>query len=205
MEMSGDDRCSRIRLSSTHADRVITFSDDGTTVLGDHTQVTVFQCEMDILAAARFEMNALKSAQSNERRALDGRELEVDLHYLVPGNFAGVCNRHLYAERLARVDGPRWNGEVAVAEGCVTETIAKRIERLAVEVAISTVRHPVILEVGQLADAGIESYWQATRGIVLSAQGFSHGRSALFAGIPCFEDGVGMPVDPVDREGAAIH
>jgi hypothetical protein len=42
-------------------------------------------------------------------------------------------------------------------------------------------------------------------GIVLAAQRLSDCRSAFFAGIPCFENGVGMLVDPVDGQGAAIH
>src|ERR1035438_4655924 len=30
-------------------------------------------------------------------------------------------------------------------------------------------------------------------------------RSALFIGVPCFKNGVGVPVDPVDSQGTAIH
>ena len=61
MEIPGDAWCSGIGLSSADADRVITLRDDRIAVLGDHTKVVVFQFEMDTLAAARFEMNALKS------------------------------------------------------------------------------------------------------------------------------------------------
>ena len=42
-------------------------------------------------------------------------------------------------------------------------------------------------------------------GIVLAAQRLSDCRSAFFSGVPGFENRVGVGIDPVDREGAAIH
>ena len=46
-------------------------------------EIARFQIEMHFLACAGIEMNALKSAKSDERRTLDRRELEIELNYLI--------------------------------------------------------------------------------------------------------------------------
>ena len=72
---------------------VVARGDDRITILGDHSQVAVLQLEMNLLARARFEMNTLEAAQSDAGRALDVRELEIDLHDLISRDLAGVGHR----------------------------------------------------------------------------------------------------------------
>ena len=83
VEVTGHTGRPGIGLASTDADGVIPLSDDRIAVLGDHAEVAVLQLEMDFLAGAGFEMNALEAAQSDERRALDRREFQVELDDLV--------------------------------------------------------------------------------------------------------------------------
>jgi hypothetical protein len=63
-----------VRLPSTDADCVIAFTDDRHSIVGHHPQVAIFEIKMHPPAFARIEMNALKSAQSDARRTLYGRE-----------------------------------------------------------------------------------------------------------------------------------
>src|SRR5438067_1538893 len=113
LEVSGNHRCTGIRLPSADADCVIALSNDRGAILGHHAQVTIFQFKMNFLAGARFEMDTLESAQGEERRTFHGRKFEIDLDDLVASDFAGVSNLHLDAEWLVRGDGLRGNGEVA--------------------------------------------------------------------------------------------
>ena len=57
----------------------------------------------------------------------------------------------------------------------------------------------------QLVNSLVERNRQPSGRIVFPAQGFGHCGAALFAGIPCVENGIGMFVDPVDGKSAAIH
>src|ERR1017187_8151089 len=160
---------------------------------------------MDFLARARLKMDALKSAQCNLRRALDVREFEIDLHDFIARNLATVGDCYIRADWLAGRNSLRRDTEVTVAERRVAESVSKRIERLAAEVSVGSVSHPVIFKVGQLVDAGGERNGQSSCGIAFAAQYFSYCCSALFTGIPCFKNGVGVPADPVDSQGTAIH
>ncbi len=73
MEMPGHDWRSRVRLASADADRVIPLSDDRISILVTMPRSRGFKIEMNFLARASFEMNALKSAESNERCTLTRR------------------------------------------------------------------------------------------------------------------------------------
>ena len=139
------------------------------------------------------------------RRALDVREFEIDLHDFIARNLATVGDCYICADWLAGRNSLRWDIETAVAEGRVAESVSEQIKRLATEVAVGPVGHPVIFKVGQLVDAGVERNWQPSCGIVFAAQCFSNCCSALFTGVPCFKNGVGVPVDPVDSQGTPIH
>ncbi len=68
VEVSSDSWCSRIRLASSDADGVIPGGNDGTAKLRDHAQIAVLKLEVNLLACARFEMDALKSTKSDLRR-----------------------------------------------------------------------------------------------------------------------------------------
>ena len=56
-----------------------------------------------------------------------------------------------------------------------------------------------------MTDILVESYRQASGGIIFPAQRFSYGRATFFAGIPRIENCIGVLVGPVHRERAAIH
>ena len=90
------------RLASTDADGVITLRDDRIAILGHHAQIAVLQVEVNLLARARFQMNALESAESDLRRTLDGRELEIELDDLISRDLARVGYCHIGADRLSR-------------------------------------------------------------------------------------------------------
>ena len=107
MELSGNYWRSCVRLASADADRVIALSDDRISILGHHAQIAVLQFEVNLLARAGFEMNALKSAESDAGRTLHGRELEIELHNLISRDLAGVGHRHIGANRLSRSHGLR--------------------------------------------------------------------------------------------------
>ena len=102
MELSGSHGRSCIRLASADADRVIALRDDRISILRHHAQIAVLQLEVNLLARARFEMNALKSAQSDVRRTLHRRELEIDLDDFISRDFAGIGHRHIGVDGLPR-------------------------------------------------------------------------------------------------------
>src|SRR4029077_5552134 len=93
----------------------------------------------------------------------------------------------------------------AVFEGRVTQSMPESVERFASEVAIRTVLHGVVFEVGQLLDAFVEGDGQPSSRIVDSGQRLSDRGSAFFAGVPGIDDGVGMIVGPIHGQGAAVH
>jgi hypothetical protein len=68
MEFSGDYWRPCVRLASADADDILTLSDDWISIRGHHAQIAVLQIEMNLLARARFQMNALESTESDERR-----------------------------------------------------------------------------------------------------------------------------------------
>jgi hypothetical protein len=78
-------------------------------------------------------MNALELTESDEGRALEGRELEIDLHDLIPLDLAGVGYPYVDAHRLPRCHSLHRDGEVAVIEDGVAESVAKRIGGLALK------------------------------------------------------------------------
>ncbi len=104
----------------------------------------------------------------------------------------------------ARGDSVVGAGEFAVGECGVTEAVAEGIERSALEVAVGAALHRVILEGRQLAYVLVKGDGEAAGGIVLAGESLGHGRAALFARIPGFEDGVGVVLGPVDAERAAV-
>src|SRR5579859_5317990 len=79
-EVSGDARCSGIRLAATDADGVITAGDNRISIFRHHAQVPVLQLKMDLLACAGIEVNALESTQSYSRRPIHWRKFQIKLH-----------------------------------------------------------------------------------------------------------------------------
>src|SRR5262249_24334450 len=58
---------------------------------------------------------------------------------------------------------------------------------------------------GQLVEAGVEGDGETAGRVVGSGEGFGDGLRAAVAGIPGFEDGVGVLLGPGDCEGGAVH
>src|SRR5438045_671343 len=173
MEMPANCRRSHIRLASSDADGVITFTDDWISLLGHHTQIAVLQLEVNLLARARFEVNALKSAESDEGSAFRCRELQIKLYRLVPRASAGICHRDISFYWMSRPHRLLRNAEIAVFEACVAEPISKRIKRLSFKVPIGSPLHRVILKMGQLVDVLVKRNRQPARRIVFAAQRLS--------------------------------
>src|SRR5579871_4992471 len=144
MEVAACSGGSGVRLSSPDADCVIALRDHRSSVFRHHAQRAVFQVEMNLLACARIEMNAFESAESDERRTFDRWKLEIELNNLVSSHLSCVGHRDICAHGLACRHGLRTYADVAVAELRVAESVAEWIKRLAAEIAISAVRHPVI-------------------------------------------------------------
>src|SRR5690349_9471574 len=118
MEVPANSWRSRIGLASSNADRVIALSDNWISILGHHTQIAVLQLEMNLLARARFEMNPLESAESNERSTFHGRELQIDLYDFISFAIAGIRHRDLRFYRMSRTYSVVGNTEIAVLECC---------------------------------------------------------------------------------------
>src|SRR5579863_6172190 len=81
VEVAGRNGRRRVWLATADADGVIALSNDGIAILRHHLKITRLQIKVHFLAGARFEMDALKSTQSDMRRTLDRRKVEIELHY----------------------------------------------------------------------------------------------------------------------------
>src|SRR5579871_4277370 len=149
-------------------------------------------------------MYALESAQRAQRRSRYIREAEVKLHNFVTFALTRIGDRHFRRKRIASLDCFR-KTQSTIRKRRVTQAIAKRVQRLAFEIAISAALHRVVLKRWQLLDSGIESHWKPASGIVLARQRLRDGCSALFARIPGLHDGVHMFVRPVESKGAAVR
>src|SRR5580698_193369 len=147
VEVASRNRGCCVGLTTADADRVIALSNDWIAIFRDHAQIARFQVEMDLLTRAWIEMNARKSSQGYFGCTFDWRELEIELHNFISGEAAGVRNRYVRANRLSGTDGLRRHTQIAITEFRVTQPIAEGIERLAAEVAIGPVCHPVVFEV----------------------------------------------------------
>src|ERR1035441_3270936 len=159
---------------------------------------------MQPLRSAGFQMNPLKCAQRPERRAGDFGKAEIDLSYFVSRALTGVGDGNFSDNRVTRSYWTAGNGKSAISECGVTQAVTKWIERRPFEVAIGAALHRVILKGRQLSYILVEGDGQGSGGVVAAREGFSHGGAALFAGIPGFEDSVGVSRGPMDAEGAAI-
>src|SRR4051812_8008948 len=106
--------------------------------------------EVNLLARAWVQVNALEPTKSNPRNSLDCREIEIKLDNFIPGELAGIGHRHVRIHRLPSSHPICRNAELAVGKFCVAEPVSKWIERLAREIAIGAICHSVIFEVRQL-------------------------------------------------------
>lgn len=148
VEMPGRAGRSGTGLTPADGDGVVATRDDRLAHVGDHAEIAIFQLEMNLLARARIEVNALEATQRKEGRAFHGWELEVELHDFIARRFACVGHRDVGGDRIARIN--RWlrEAQVAVTEFRVAQSIAKGIERRAFKVPVGAALHRVILEIG---------------------------------------------------------
>src|SRR5581483_8050748 len=123
-------------LPSSDADGVDALSDDRIAVFGDHAKVARPKMKVHFLAGACFQVNTLKATKSNARRSLNVRKFEVKLDYLVAAGFTVIHDSHVGVQCLPGADWVSGKAEPAVGELRVAESISKRIERFAGEVAI---------------------------------------------------------------------
>src|SRR5580658_5336675 len=170
VEVASRNRRCCLGLTSADADGVITLRNDRIAIFRDHAQIARLQVEMDLLARAQFEMDASKAAQSNARSSLDLGELEIELHHLITRGLANIGDRDIGAEGLSGGNRRSGNTQIAIAKLRITQSIAEGIERLAAEVAIGPVCHPVVFEVRQLIDTLVKGDGEPAGRVVFAAQ-----------------------------------
>ena len=92
-------------------------------------------------------------------------------------------------------------------EGRVAEAVTEAPEGLAGEIAVGAACRSglecVVGEIGQAVERGVEGDGQTAGGVVEPGEGAGDGRTTLDAGIPCFEDCIGVLIGPVEGDGAA--
>src|SRR5215469_17955553 len=126
--------------------------------------------EVNLLHGAWIQMNALESAKSANGRAGHIGKLQIELYHFIAGDFSRVRDSDGGVEGIARVDRRVRQGQIAVAEGRITEAKSERPQRLALEVAVGASVHRVVLKMGQLVNILIKRHRQTPGGIVLPAQ-----------------------------------
>src|SRR6185312_12913146 len=135
------------RLSATDGDRVGPLRDDDVAFFGHHAHVPTPQMETNGLARARREVYALKPAQCPQGCAVNVGKFQIQLDDLITGHFASIGDAYRRIEGLARHERRLGQGQVAVFERRVAQSIPERPERLTREVAVSAPFHRVVLEI----------------------------------------------------------
>ena len=150
-------------------------------------------------------MNALEAAEGDGWRTFHIGEVQVQLHNLV--SCPAACVRHGYigVYRTSGIHGLLRHLEVTVFERRVAEPVSERVERLSFEVPVGPAGHRIVLEVGQLREVLVEGQRQPAGRIVLAAERLGDCSPAFLAGVPRFENGICVIVDPIDSQSAAIH
>src|SRR5450755_1826917 len=126
-------------------------------------------------------MNALESAQCADWRARDIGKPEVKLHYFVTGNCSGIRDSDRSVERISRLDRRIRQSEIAVAKGCITQSISELPQRIAFKVAVGAAFHRIVFKMRQLVNILVKCDRKAASRIVFAAQGLSDCCSALLS------------------------
>ena len=95
MEMPGGAWRSSIGLAAADADGVVPLSDDRIAIFRYHPQIARLELEMEQLTRAGFEMDALKSSQSDAWGSLDFRKIEIKLYNLISREPASIRDGHV--------------------------------------------------------------------------------------------------------------
>src|ERR1035441_320188 len=180
------------RLPAANGDPILPRGYNWLPSFGHHAHVAWLEFEPHLLRRARLQMNPLEGPQCPQRRARKIRKAEIELGNFIACALACIGHCDLGNHGAARFDGARWDGESAVAEGGVTQSVPEGIERLPLKVAVGAARHCVIGEGRQLAYTGIEGHGQTATWIVAPGERVGDGCSAFLAGVPGLEDGVGL-------------
>ncbi len=151
---------------------------------------------------AGFEMDALKAHQ-RVNRATGLGSMEVGLDHLVSGTLAGIGNRYGCSQRLTGGNGWGREGNGAVGEGGVRESVAEAPQRLAGVVAIGAVLEGVVGKGRQVFGAAVKGKRKPAGGVVVAGEGAGDRRAAFHAGIPCLQNGGRMVFRPGEGQGAA--
>src|SRR5580698_2343665 len=109
---------------------------------------------------------------------------EINLSDLFSVAITGISNRKRYFQCAI---GRNFFGiQFAAAEIKlrITQSVAERIERLAVEVTVSAVAHRVIRKIQQVRRRGIKRHWQMAARINVAEENFANRQSPFLAGIP---------------------
>src|SRR6185369_17354601 len=86
----------------------------------------------------------------------------------------------------------------------VAQTIAKRIQRRALEIPVRPSIHRVASERRKLRNRTVERHWQATGWVVLARQHLRNGRAAFFSWIPRLQHRTSMFLRPVGCNRTSI-
>src|ERR1700686_1659545 len=169
------------RLASSHADVIRPLGDNSISLFVHFAQITRIQREVDMLGFAGSERHPREPTQRANRRTRRLWKTHVQFHNFVTFALAHVPYIRFHVQRIARLQIRCRELQIAVLKFRVTESIAERIKRLAVKIAVSPVLHRVVFKDGQLLDALVKRYRQAARWIIPARQRLGNGSSAFLA------------------------
>src|SRR5580693_484953 len=89
------------RLSSAHADEIVSGTDEPISSLVDIAEIPRTERQLHMLLLAGFEMNALEAAERLQRRARYLREADVEFSHFVTIALTRVLDVHFDVQRTA--------------------------------------------------------------------------------------------------------
>ena len=143
--------------------------------------------QLHALFLARAQQHAAKGAKAVVEAVRFGIEIaNVRFHNFFALHVAAVA--HVHAQfHLLRIEG-----EVRIIEFRIAQAIAKGIQRLALEIAVGTAAHGVILKLGKLVRRVVEGDRQLAGRRNLAKEDVRQRRAARLPGIPGPQDGVAL-------------
>src|SRR6185312_899604 len=124
-------------------------------------------------------MYSREATQDMDWRTRQLGERDVKFSNLVSILVARVLHIGIHNERIARDYVVGGKLQVAVFKLRIAQPKTKRIQRLALEVAISAVCHCVVFKRRQLIHARVEGHRQTSRWVVRARDGFRNGCSTF--------------------------
>src|SRR3954471_3594968 len=108
---------------------------------------------------------------------------EIHLHNFVAGLAARVTYVHRQPDFSGRTAAV-FRASVRILECREAQTVSKRIKWFAIEIAVRTLAHRVVIKRRKLIDGLVESHWQPSRRTEVARKQPCDRRSALLARIP---------------------